>query len=408
MASGIRDKVAIIGMGCSRFGERWDCGPDDLMVEAVGEALHDAGLERDQIEAAWLGVFFDEQSIGKSALPLSMALRLPNIPVTRVENLCATGTEALRGAVYAVAAGACDIAMAVGVEKLKDTGYSGLPERTKGTFEDLYLPGSTAPGAFAQLASAYAARHGFSMDEVRKAMAHVSWKSHENGALNPKAHLRSRITEQQVLDAPLVSYPLGVYDCCGVSDGAACAIVTTPDVARGLGKKDLVTVKALQLAPSNGVEMGHQSWDGSYTLTTRLAAKRAYQEAGINDPRREIDLMEVHDCFSITEMVLMEDLGLSEVGRAPYDIRAGRYDRDGAIPCQIDGGLKCFGHPIGATGLRMTYEIYLQLLGRAAERQLPNPSLGLAHNLGGIPNRNVASVAIFGLASAGATNMRRI
>src|SRR3569833_2803554 len=166
MASGIRDKVAIIGMGCSKFGERWDCGPDDLMVEAVTEALADAGVTRDQIEAAWLGVFFDEQSIGKSALPLSMALRLPNIPVTRVENLCATGTEALRGAVYAVAAGACDIAMAVGVEKLKDTGCSGLPERTKGTFEDLYLPGSTAPGAFAQLASAYAARHGLSMDDI--------------------------------------------------------------------------------------------------------------------------------------------------------------------------------------------------------------------------------------------------
>jgi acetyl-CoA C-acetyltransferase len=398
MASGIRDKVAILGMGCSKFGERWDCGPDDLMVEAFAEALRDAGIERDQIGAAWLGVFFDEQSVGKSALPLSMALRLPNIPVTRVENLCATGTEALRGAVYAVAAGACDIALAMGVEKLKDTGYSGLPERTKGTFEDLYLPGSTAPGAFAQLASAYAAKHKYSIDEVRQAMAHISWKSHENGSRNPKAHLRNRITEQQVLDAPMISYPLGVYDCCGVSDGAACAIVTTPEIARSLGKRELVTVKALQLAPSNGVEMGHQSWDGSYTLTTRLAAKRAYQEAGLTNPREQIDLIEVHDCFSITELVLMEDLGLSEPGQALRDVRNGRYDRDGAIPCQIDGGLKCFGHPIGATGLRMTYEIYLQLLGRAGERQLSGPSVGLAHNLGGIPNRNVASVAVFGLA----------
>ena len=226
---------------------------------------------------------------------------------------------------------------------------------------------------------------------------------HGTGSPWMKSARRSRITEQQVLEAPLISYPLGVYDCCGVSDGAACAIVTTPDIARGLGKHDLVTVKALQLAPSNGVEMGHQSWDGSYTLTTRLAAKRAYQEAAIDDPREQIDLMEVHDCFSITEMVLMEDLGLSEPGRAPRDIRDGRYDRDGAIPCQIDGGLKCFGHPIGATGLRMTYEIYLQLLGRAGQRQLPTPSLGLAHNLGGTPNRNVASVAIFGLA----THMRR-
>jgi acetyl-CoA C-acetyltransferase len=400
MASGIKDKVAIVGMGCSRFGERWNAGPDDLMVEAFSEAIADAGIERDRIEAAWLGVFFDEQNTGKSALPLSMTLRLPNIPVTRVENLCATGTEALRGAVYAVAAGACDIALAMGVEKLKDTGYAGLPERTKGTFEDLYLPGNTAPGAFAQLASAYAAKYGYSMDELRKAMAHVSWKSHENGSRNPKAHLRARITPQQVLDARMISYPLGVYDCAGVSDGAACAIVTTPGIARSLGKHDIVSVKALQLAPSNGVEMSHGSWDGSNTLTTPLAAARAYQEAGVRDPRKELDLIEVHDCFSITELVLMEDLGLSDRGRAPHDILDGRYDKDGAIPCQIDGGLKCFGHPIGATGLRMVYEVYLQLLGRAGDRQLSAPSLGLTHNLGGIPNRNVASIAILGLAAA--------
>jgi acetyl-CoA C-acetyltransferase len=397
MAQGIRDRVAIIGMGCTRFGERWNAGADDLMVEAFSEALADAGIERDRIEAAWLGVFFDEQSTGKSPLPLSMTLRLPNIPVTRVENLCATGTEALRGAVYAVAAGACDIALALGVEKLKDTGYSGLPERTKGTFEDLYLPGSTAPGAFAQLASAYAARHGYGTDALRRAMAHVAWKSHENGARNPKAHLRNRITVEQVLGAPMVSHPLGVYDCCGVSDGAACAIVATPEVARSLGRCEAVTVKALELVPSNGVEMSHGSWDGSHTLTTPIAAARAYAAAGIRDPREELDLIEVHDCFSITELVLMEDLGLSDRGRAPHDILDGRYDRDGALPCQIDGGLKCFGHPIGATGLRMAYEIYLQLLGRAGERQLQAPALGLTHNLGGIPNRNVASVAVFGL-----------
>jgi acetyl-CoA C-acetyltransferase len=397
MASGIRDKVAIIGMGCSKFGERWDAGADDLILEACGEAFADAGVERDQIEAAWLGVFFDEQSMGKSPLPLSMALRLPNVPVTRVENLCATGTEALRGAVYAVAAGACDIAMAVGVEKLKDTGYGGLPERTKGTFEDLYLPGSTAPGAFAQLAGAYATKHGYAMDELRRAMAHISWKSHENAARNPKAHLRNRISIDQVLNAPTISWPLGVLDCCGVSDGAACAIVATPERARALGKRDLVTVKALQLAPSNGVEMSHGSWDGSHTMTTPLAAARAYREAGIDAPRKQLDLIEVHDCFSITELVLMEDLGLSDPGRAPHDVLDGRYDREGAIPCQSDGGLKCFGHPIGASGLRMAYEIYLQLLGRAGERQLRTPSIGLAHNLGGIPNRNVASVSIFGL-----------
>ena len=138
-------------------------------------------------------MFYDEQSLGKSAIPLSMTLRLPNIPVTRVENLCATGSEAMRGAVYAVAAGACDIALALGVEKLKDTGYAGLPERTKGSFDDLWMPGYTAPGRFAQLASAYAARAGISMADLKQAMAHVSWKSHQNGALNPKAHLRRKL-----------------------------------------------------------------------------------------------------------------------------------------------------------------------------------------------------------------------
>lgn len=397
MAAGIRDKVAIVGMGCSRFGERWDRGPDDLMVEAFAEALADAGIERDRIEAAWLGVFYQEQSTSKSGLPLSMALRLPNVPVTRVENLCATGTEALRGAVYAVASGAVDIALAMGVEKLKDTGFGGLPERAKGTFEELWQPGFTPPGAFAQLGAAYAARHGLSIGDLRRAMAHVSVKSHANAATNPKAHLRNAITVEQVLNAPMVAFPLGVYDCCGVSDGAACAIVTTPALAASLGRRDHVTVKALQLAPSNGAEMGHASWDGSYTPTTRMAAARAYAEAGIRDPATELDLVEVHDCFSVTELVVMEDLGLSPTGRAPADILNGRYDRDGALPCQTDGGLKCFGHPVGASGLRMAYEIYTQLLGRAGARQIGAPSLGLSHNLGGIPNRNVASVAVFGL-----------
>ncbi len=396
MAAGIRDKVAVIGMGCSQFGERWDMNAADLMVEAFTEASNDAGIDRDAIEAAWLGVFFDEQSIGKSAIPLSNALRLKNIPVTRVENLCATGTEAFRGAVYAVASGACDIALAMGVEKLKDSGFAGLPERTNGTFEDQWLPNSTAPGAFAQLASAYSHRHRIDMDELKRAMAHVSVKSHANALDNPKAHLHRAITEADVLAAPPVAYPLGVLDCCGVSDGAACAIVARPEIARQLGKTDLVAVKALQLAVSNGVEASHASWDGSYTITTQLAATRAYEEAGLTDPTSELDLIEVHDCFSVTELVLMEDLKLSQPGRAPADIRDGRYDANGAIPCQIDGGLKCFGHPIGASGLRMLYEVYLQLLGRAGPRQLAAPEFGLTHNLGGIPNRNVASISILG------------
>ncbi len=397
MASGIRDKVAILGMGCSRFGERWDAGADELMVEAFNEAKADAGIELGQIEAAWLGVCLEENNVGKTAGPLAAALRLPRIAATRVENACATGTEALRGAAYAVASGAYDIVLALGVEKLKDTGYGGLPVRTRGVANDLWLPNSTAPGAFAQLASAYAAKHGVDMRDLKRAMAHVSVKSHDNAALNPKAHLRNKITEEDVLKAATIAAPLGLYDCCGVSDGAACAILTTPEIARALQPgRELVTIKALELSVSNGEEAGFRAWDGASIQTAREAAARAYKAAGIADPRRQIGMAEVHDCFSVTETVLMEDLGFSAPGRALFDVLDGTFDRGGALPVQPDGGLKCFGHPIGASGLRMVYEIWLQLQRRAGERQLKDFDLGLTHNLGGHPHQNVCAVAIVG------------
>jgi len=396
MATGIKDKVAILGMGCSNFGERWDVGYEHLLNESFSEALSDAGIERKQIEAVWLGSAL-ERSLGNSAIPAATALRLEGIPVTRVENMCATGTEALRGAVYAVASGAVDIALAIGVEKLKDTGYGGLPTLGKGTLNDIWMPYSSAPAGFAQLAAGYRAKHGISKEDLKKAIGRVSWKSHQNGAKNPKAHLRKAVEMETILKAPIIAEPLGVFDCCGVSDGSACAIVTTPAIARALGKKDLITIKALQLSASAGREWGTSSWDGSYVQNTRNAAKAAYKEAGISNPRKELSAMEVHDCFSITELVTMEDLGVSEDGHAWRDVLDGVFDADGEIPCQIDGGLKCFGHPIGASGLRMVYEHYLQLQGRAGARQLKNPQLGLSHNLGGVPYNGVCAISIVGL-----------
>jgi acetyl-CoA C-acetyltransferase len=397
MPRGIKDKVAILGMGCSQFGERWDTEADDLMVEAYLEAIADAGVETKQIDAAWLATAIEDQHVGKSAVPLARALRLPFIPVTRVENFCASGTEAFRGAVYAVASGAADIALALGVEKLKDTGYGGLPQRGRGVLNNMTWPNLSAPGSFAQLAAAYRAKHGVDAGDLKRAMAHISVKSHDNGARNPKAHLRNRISVETVLNAPMVAEPLGLYDCCGVSDGAACAIVTTPEIARAMGKRDIVAVKALQVSVSNGLEAQHNSWDGSYFATTRVASTRAYQEADVKSPREELSLIEVHDCFSVTELVTMEDLHISAEGRAIHDVLDGFYDAGGSVPCQIDGGLKCFGHPIGASGLRMIYEIYLQMLGRAGERQRRDaPRLGLTHNLGGFPHQNVCSVSIVG------------
>ena len=397
MATGIKDKVAILGMGCSRFGERWDVGTPQLLAEAFEEALADAGIERKQIDAAWYGCAQDSVNVGNSAIPASTALRLDGIPVSRVENMCATGTEALRGAVYAVASGAVDIALAIGAEKLKDTGYGGLPPGFKGTFNDLWMPISSAPAGFAQLAAGYRTKHGISKETLKQAIAHVSWKSHQNGTRSPKAHLQKAVSMEQILGAPMIAEPLGLFDCCGVSDGSACAIVTTPDIARAMGKMDLVTIKAIQLAIGSGVESATDQWDGSHVRTTRMAARRAYAEAGITNPREQLDLMEVHDCFSITELVTMEDLFVSADGRATHDVLDGAYDRDGDVPCQIDGGLKCFGHPIGASGLRMAYEVYTQLLGRAGARQLPSPSIGLTHNLGGVPYQGIAAISILGL-----------
>ena len=397
MATGISDKVTILGMGCSKFGERWNENAEDLMLEAFTEALEDSGIQKDQIEAAWFSTAIEEQHVGKSGIPLSMALRLPYIPVTRVENYCASGSESFRGAVYAVASGACDIALALGVEKLKDTGYGGLPQRSRGSVNDQIWPNASAPGSFAQIASAYQAKHDIAPEDIKQAMAHISVKSHDNGSKNPKAHLRNKINIDKVLDAPMIAEPLGLFDCCGVSDGAACAIVTTPEIARSLGKTDLITVKALQLSVSNGTEAQHNSWDGSYFMTTRKASERAYKEAGISNPREQISLIEVHDCFSITELVTMEDLHISPEGGAVKDVLDGFFDSTGSIPCQIDGGLKCFGHPIGASGLRMIYEMYLQMQGRAEERQRDDdPVFGLTHNLGGFPHQNVCSVTIVG------------
>lgn len=397
MAKGIKDKVAIIGMGCSSFGERWDMGAEELMVEAFIECLADAGIEKNQIEAAWFGSAMENVSVGKSALPLPMTLRLPNIPVTRVENFCATGTEAFRGAVYGVASGAYDICLAQGVEKLKDTGYGGLPGGGSDSGSSfLTSTNSTAPGSFAQLASAYRAKYNVSRDELKKAIAHVSWKSHQNGVKNPKAHLRKAVSMEQIMNAPMIADPLGLFDCCGVSDGSACAIVTTPEIAKDMGKKDFVTVKGIQLALSNGYESQYNEWAGDHFWTTDKCSAKVYEEAGITNPREEISMFEVHDCFSITELVTMEDLHISPRGGAIKDVMDGFYDIDGKVPCQVDGGLKCFGHPIGASGLRMIYEMYLQLHGRAGERQLADPKIGLTHNLGGFPAMNVAAITVIG------------
>jgi len=403
MAEGIKDKVAIIGMGCTKFGELWDKSAEDLMVEAFQEALEDAGIEPKDIQAAWQANQFTEVNVGHSGLPLSVTLKLPFIPVTHVENLCTSGTEALRSACYAVASGACDIALALGVEKIKDLGYGGLPRANEdimvlGTRGRIILPNwvNPNPGLFAMMAVRYFERYGLSVEEGKRILAKISVKSHHNGSLNPKAHLRRKIAEEDVLNAPMIAWPLGLLDCCGVSDGAAAAIVVRADWAKSF-RPDPVYIKALQVVTEPGENFMHSGYDYTHVETTYRAAIKAYEEAGIKNPREEISMMEVHDCFSITELVTYEDLLISPRGRAWEDVEAGFFNLGGKIPCQPDGGLKCFGHPIGASGLRMLYEMYKQLQGKAGPRQIKDPKLGLTHNLGGQPPLSVCSVCIVGV-----------
>lgn len=391
MPGSIKDRVAIVGMGCSRFGERWDASANDLLVEAAYEAFEDAGIGPEEVEAAWLGT----TRSGTTGMTLSEPLRLQYIPVTRVENACATASDAFRNGCYAVAAGIYDMVLCIGVEKLKDTGMSGLGGDQPNPSHVL-RPESTAPGNFALLATTYFARYGLSFEEGKHMIGRVSWKSHKNGALNPKAHFQKEVAMEQILNAPMVAWPLGLFDCCGVSDGAAAAIITTPDIARGM-RKDPVYVKAQQIAMAPRDGQYNSKFDYTHVEATVRAAEAAYREAGIKNPREEISMAEVHDCFSITEAVTMEDLRFSPRGRVRDDIENGFFDLDGKLPVQPDGGLKCFGHPIGASGLRMIYEMYKQLQGKAGPRQIKNPKLGLTHNLGGAPDGCAIYVGIVGL-----------
>ncbi len=397
MAEGIKNKVAIIGMGCTKFGEHWDRSAESLVLEAFEEAIGDAGIEKKDIDAAWLSTCFDEVNVGKSAIPLAAALKLSYLPVTRVENFCASGTEAIRAACYAVASGSCDVALAVGVEKLKDIGYGGLPDfsQLRGIYNRLIFPNQTAPGQFAMLATKYFDRYRLSPEEGKLTLAKISAKSHANGALTPKAHLRKVVDVETIMRAPMVAWPLGLYDCCGVTEGAAAAIIVRVDDAKAI-RPDPLYVKSLQIAVSAEQEYRYQQWDGTHVETTYRCGVRAYQEAGIKNPREELSMMEVHDCFSITELVTYEDLQISPQGKAKEDVDGGFFELGGKMPCQSDGGLKSFGHPIGASGIRMVYEVYKQLQGKCGERQIRNPRLGLTHNLGGFPANCVIGITIWG------------
>ena len=397
MAShGIRDKVAIIGMGCTNFGEHWNKSTDDLLIDSSSAALASAGIALDDVDAFWLGTM----GSGLSGLTLSRPLKIQHKPVTHVENYCATGSEAFRNACYAVASGAYDIVMAIGVEKLKDSGYSGLVVSSPAG--DGTQATVTAPASFSLLAPAYANKYGVDEAELKDVLTRIAWKNHRNGALNSRAQFKKEVSKETIAASPLIAGQLGIFDCSGVSDGSAAAIIVRVEDAHKYTDRPIY-VKALSFVAGPAAGPIDPSYD--YTTFDEVvhSATDAYKQAGITDPRAELAMAEVHDCFTPTELVLMEDLGFAERGTAWKEVLAGTYDLDGELPVNPDGGLKSFGHPIGAAGLRMLFECWTQLRGEAGARQIPGvgekdsvKTKALTHNLGGAPGACVSFVSVVG------------
>lgn len=391
----ISRQVAIIGVGKTKFGENFDQRFSDMAVDAAFLAYADAGITQEEVDAAWLGTAFaytysDEGNAGTS---LAEPLGLYPKPVSRVSNYCATGMDAARHAALAIAAGECDIALVVGAEKMRDVGprQSLLAQHVE-RGHPVYAKGRTAPGIFGLIASRY--KHMFA--DPREAMTAVALKNHYNGSFNPLAHFQKQLTANDVLKAPLVSGDLRLYDCCPTTDGAAAMILCSVDRAKALRPHDYVVIQALELAATTGYFSAQFDTNNDFTgfSATRAAAQKAYAVAGVRNPAAEIKLAEVHDCFTITEIINYEDLGFCEKGQGYRFVLDGHTRLEGANPFNASGGLQSCGHPIGATGVRMMVDVVEQIRGQAGKRQVKNPVLGLAHTLGG-----PGSVACVGLLS---------
>jgi acetyl-CoA C-acetyltransferase len=379
----LRDKVAVIGVGCCQFGENWDRSREDMMVDAVYEAYADAGIEdpQRQVEAIFVGAVYPREGSGE----IADSLRLYGKPITMISDYCQTGTDAFRCGVFAVASGLYDTVLVLGFDKPKDRGVSGPSvafDRVRG------LP-ATPAGWFSLCAARYFETFGAGREDLAK----IAVKNHHNGTLAPKSMLKREITVEDVLSARIISWPFGLYDCAAQSDGASAAIITRTDLAKKV-RKDPVLVKAVSVAtaphPQRDPDFDFLAWKA-----TRYAAEDAYRQAGITEPFRQLDVVQLHDCFTLTELLTYEDLGLCKKGEAKEHVQSGTFELTGELPVNTDGGLKTFGHPTGATGVRMLYENVLQLRGQAGPRQVKNATLALSHNIGGAPQ--TCGIAILGM-----------
>lgn len=368
--------VAVVGAGMIPFGELFDQSIKDMLPRAVAAALGsvDKGMERRELEAAWLGQLQPVDGFPSGVLADSCGLL--DIPVTRVENACATGNDAVRNAVHAVGSGLVDVALVVGADKTRETS-------AKATFWDWmssnrdqawdFPLGLISPANFALHVARYLHEYG----ATREHLAMVAVKNHHNAVTNPYAHLRFEVTMEKVLAAPMVVDPFGVLDCTPQSDGAAAVVVVAGEVADRYTDRP-VWVRGVGLGLDR--VMHAQKKDMTTFPPTIKAAKAAYAMAGIGPG--DVDVAEVHDCFTGVELIDYEDLGFCGRGEAPKLLEAGETTMEGRLPVNPSGGLKAKGHPPGATGVAQCVELYEQLRGEAAN-QVDGAHWALAHNVGG-------------------------
>jgi acetyl-CoA C-acetyltransferase len=379
----ISGEVAIVGTAVTNFGVLHDSGYLDLVAEAGLGAVADAGLTMDDIEAAWLATAEPQITglLGDSGAAVAEALRFAPRPVTRVSNFCASGMEAVRAAAMAVAAGEYDVVLAIGAEKMRDVTPKGsLVAKTAEASHPVLAKGRTAPGQFALLANRYLHTYGY----TRRDLADVSMKNHHNAVNNPKAQYGMELTLAQVLDAPTVAEPLGLYDCTPTTDGGAAVVIASRAWAEQ-NAEHYALIKGIGLSVTGGYfsNFYDESRDFLGFPSTQEAARQAYEQAGITEPREQLDLIECHDCFTITEIVNTEDLGIAAPGKGVELLESVATAIDGDIPVNVSGGLQACGHPVAATGVRMVVEITDQVTGRSGDRQVEGATTGLAHTLGG-------------------------
>lgn len=372
--------VAVIGIGCTPFGEKWNSSFRHLFVEAGSLALEDANIAGEQIDSMYVGNmsagrFVEQEHIG--ALIADYAgLASHHIPATRVEAACSSGGLAFRQAVISVASGIEDIVVAAGVEKMTDVASGASVDTLAGAADREWegFVGATFPGLYAMIATAYMDRYPLS----REQLAQVAVKNHYNGARNPIAQFRQEITVDTVVNSTLVADPLRLFDCSPITDGAAAVVVAPLERAREFTD---TPVRVLATAQASDTITLHDRRD-ICTLDASVAAGRwAFEMAGLS--QKDIDLVEVHDCFTIAEICAIEDLGFCKKGEAGVLTEQGVTALGGEIPVNTSGGLKACGHPVGATGIKQVCELVQQLRGEAGKRQVDGAEIGMAHNVGG-------------------------